>query len=194
MLVLGCPSATKIETFLRQQNSLNFSYVEVGATATSPPPGYFVSHTRAKLGVGKSAFDAAVRALQQWQQFKLGWVAPHPDNTPIRAGEAIAIAAHVAGVWHLNACRIVYTIGEEIGQQKFGFAYGTLPDHVASGEERFLVEIDEADNVWYDVLAFSLPRHPLAKISRPCLRLMQRKFARQSGESMARFVREAHRQ
>ena len=39
---------------------------------------------------------------------------------------------------------------------KFGFAYGTLPDHAGSGEERFLVEWDQDEgSVWYDIRVFS---------------------------------------
>ena len=38
---------------------------------------------------------------------------------------------------------------------RFGFAYGTLPGHGGSGEERFLIERDRDDGVWYDILAFS---------------------------------------
>ena len=37
--------------------------------------------------------------------------------------------------------------------RKFGFAYGTLPDHAATGEERFLIEWNQDDDsVWYDIL------------------------------------------
>ena len=43
--------------------------------------------------------------------------------------------------------------------QRFGFAYGTLPDHAGSGEEGFLVEWGrEEGSVWYDILALSRPR------------------------------------
>ncbi|HEY2828054.1 MAG TPA: DUF1990 domain-containing protein [Pirellulales bacterium] len=187
MLAFRQPTDEQIAAFLRQQNSLDFTYREVGATAGSAPPGYFVSHTRVQIGSGKAAFASAVRALESWQQFKLGWVTPCPDCTPIRTEEAIAIIGHLAGVWYLNACRIVYVMGDP-ADRKYGFAYGTLPDHVASGEERFLVEMDEGENVWYDIFAFSRPRHPLAKVGRPCLRRMQRRFARESSEAMVAFV------
>ncbi len=51
---------------------------------------------------------------------------------------------------------------------RFGFAYGTLPGHVESGEERFLVEWDRGDDaVWYDILAFSRPNHVLTRLGYP---------------------------
>ena len=69
------------------------------------------------------------------------------------------------GFWSLNACRIVYTIDEEGPVVRFGFAYGTLPDHAEQGEERFSVEWHHEDGtVWYDILAFSRPNHPLASL------------------------------
>ena len=56
----------------------------------------------------------------------------------------------------VNACRVVYVVDEEEPIQRYGFAYGTLPDHAETGEERFLVEWNRASGeVWYDILAFS---------------------------------------
>jgi uncharacterized protein (UPF0548 family) len=95
----------------------------------------------------------------------------------------------VIGLWWLNACRIVYVIDEGGPVQRFGFAYGTLPGHVESGEERFLIEWDQGENsVWYDILAFSRPRHPLARLGYPFARLMQKRFARDSVKAMVRRV------
>jgi uncharacterized protein (UPF0548 family) len=62
----------------------------------------------------------------------------------------------------------------------FGFAYGTLPDHVECGEERFLIAWMGSDAVWYDILAFSRPRHPLVRMSAPLARLLQKRFALES--------------
>ena len=73
--------------------------------------------------------------------------------------------------------------------QRFGFAYGTLPDHAGSGEERFLVEWDRKDDsVWYGILAFSRPRHLLARIGYPWVRRVQKRFGRESAAVMRRAV------
>jgi uncharacterized protein (UPF0548 family) len=69
-------------------------------------------------------------------------------------------------------------------ERKFGFAYGTLPDHVERGEERFLVEWQADDSVWYDILAFSRPQHPLAKLGQPLVRRLQKQFASESMAAM----------
>ena len=57
------------------------------------------------------------------------------------------------------------------------------------GEERFLIEWDRTDDsVWYDILAFSRPRHLLARLGYPFVRLMQKRFGRESGAAVLRAV------
>ena len=72
---------------------------------------------------------------------------------------------------------VVYVVDES---RRFGFAYGTLPDHVECGEERFLIEWQLDDSVWYDIFAFSRPQHPLVRLSKPLARRLQKQFARDS--------------
>ena len=181
------PSPDKIRRFLDGQARVDFSYSFVGQTASTPPAGFKVDHTRVKLGAGEAVFIAATNAIQRWEQFRLGWVEAWPSKTPINAGEVVAVLARVSGLWWLNACRIVYVIDEAGPVQRFGFAYGTLPAHAETGEERFLIEWDQADNsVWYDILAFSRPRHALARLGYPFARLVQKNFARQSALAMLR--------
>jgi uncharacterized protein (UPF0548 family) len=101
----------------------------------------------------------------------------------------VAVIARLFGLWWENACRIVYVVDEEGPVQRFGFAYGTLPEYAESGEERFTVEWHEADDaVWYDILAFSLPQRHLARLGYPLARRLQRRFARDSGAAMRRAV------
>ena len=72
---------------------------------------------------------------------------------------------------------------------KFGLAYGTLPDHAAIGEERFMVEWDRVeDSVWFDILAFSRPNHVLTRLGYPLLRRRQKRFGRESAAAMLQFV------
>jgi len=88
-------------------------------------------------------------------------------------------------MWSLNACRVVYVVDEAHATTRFGFAYGTLPDHIERGEERFLIEWNRTDDsVWYDILAFSQPRHPLVRLGFPVARMMQKRFARDSLAAM----------
>jgi uncharacterized protein (UPF0548 family) len=101
------------------------------------------------------------------------------------------VLARAFGLWWLNACRIVYIVDEDDGSmRRFGFAYGTLPGHAESGEERFLVEWDRRDGcVWYDILAFSRPNHFLVRLAYPQARKLQKQFARDSALSIQRAAR-----
>lgn len=172
------PSPEAIEQFLEAQRPTAFSYSVVGATATNPPAGYVVDHTRVKLGDGEQAFLAAQAALERWEQFRLGWMELWPSEAPIQTGEVVAVVARAGGLWWFNACRIVYVTGKINSVCRFGLAYGTLAEHAASDEERFLIECDLADDsVWYDILGFSKPRHVLAQLGYSLVRRLQKRFA-----------------
>jgi uncharacterized protein (UPF0548 family) len=189
MLLLRKPSAERLRDFLAAQSKLDFTYPAVGVTAAVPPAGYVVDRTRIKLGDGAGTFAAAKAALGRWEHFRLGWVETWPPATPIQAGEVVAVIARLFGLWWLNACRIVYVVDEEGPVQRYGFAYGTLPEHAESGEERFTVEWHEADSaVWYDILAFSRPHQLLARLGYPLARRLQKRFARDSAAAMERAV------
>ena len=154
--------------FLASQASLDLTYSAVGATAATPPARFVVDHTRAKIGEGQAAFDQAKAALCRWDQFRLGWLEAYSPRDVIQPGNPVALFARRAGLWWLNVCRVIYVIDEPGPIHRYGYAYGTLPDHAASGEERFLVEWNPADNVvWYDILAFSRPRNLLSRLGVP---------------------------
>ena len=189
MLLLRKPSPSNIRDFLATQARLDLTYPAVGATASTPPTGYVVDHTRIKLGDGDRVFAAAKAALERWDHFRLGWVESCPPDTPIQVDQVVAILARNLGLWWLNACRIVYVVDEDEPVKRFGFAYGTLPKHAESGEERFFIEWDQATgSVWYDILAFSQPRHFLARLGYPLTRRVQRRFARDSAAAMVKCV------
>jgi uncharacterized protein (UPF0548 family) len=179
----------RLREFLAAQAKLDLSYPAVGATAAAPPAGYVVDRTRIKLGEGAGIFTAAKAALRRWEHFRLGWVETWPPDAPIQADQVVAVIARLFGLWWLNACRIVYVVDEEGPVQRYGFAYGTLPEHAESGEERFTVEWHEADDaVWYDILAFSRPQQLLPRLGYPFARRLQQCFASDSAAAMRRAV------
>jgi uncharacterized protein (UPF0548 family) len=190
MWSLRKPSAESTRRFLAGQAKLDFSYSAVGATASQLPAGFVVDRTRIKLGEGEPVFQAARAALQRWRQFDLGWMEAWSPETPIRAGEVVAIVARIMGLWWINACKIVYVVDESGPIRRFGLANGTLPDHAGRGEERFLIEWDRADNsVWYDILAFSRPNQFLSRLGYPMVRRTQKRFGRESAAAMLKAVR-----
>lgn len=178
------PSEESIRAFISSQQDAPFSYSEVGATKHHPPSGYNVDHNRIKLGDGEDVYNRAVAALKIWGQFELGWVKIVPAGSPLVVGVTVAVRARAFGSWSLNACRIVYLINEHGPVRKFGFAYGTLPDHVERGEEKFTIEQNADGSVWYDILSFSRPAHPLARLGFPLARVLQKRFARESLAAM----------
>src|SRR4051794_10495816 len=112
MISLRRPSAASVREFLAAQAKLDFTYTAVGATASSPPTGYVVDHTRIPLGKGEEVFTRAKDALGRWEQFRLGWVEVRPPGTPIQTGEVVAVIARRVGLWWLSACRVVYVVDE----------------------------------------------------------------------------------
>jgi uncharacterized protein (UPF0548 family) len=193
MLCWSRPSRAAIEQFLAEQSQLELSYKGVGNTSDlSTPPGYVGHRYRTPLGSGNATFEAAREAIRSWTMFNVGWVELAPARPPEpEPGVAVGLLFHLAGTWWLSACRVVYLIDEPAPRRRFGFAYGTLPGHVARGEERFLVEQDHDGTVWYDLFSFSHPRHPLARLGSPVTRAMQKRFAHASLEAMRRAVRRA---
>lgn len=194
MISFRKPSAETIRNFLASQASLDFTYAPVGATAGEPPAGYRLNRTRERLGSGREAFERAKAALGRWDQFRLGWVEVQPDDEPIVPGAVVAIVARKLGLWWLNACRVIYLVDEDgpgAAVARAGFAYGTLPAHVGSGEERFLIEWDRStDEVWYEVSAFSQPHLLLTRLGYPYMRRAQRRFGLESAAAMVRAMAE----
>ena len=189
MFLARQPSAETIRHFISSQHDLPFSYREVGATrGEETPPGYKIDHNRLRLGDGEDVYLRAVAALRNWKQFDLGWVTIVPAGTPVEVGRIVAVQASTFGFWSLSAARIVYIIEDEGPVRRFGFAYGTLPNHVECGEERFMIEWLEDNSVWYDIYAFSHPEHPLVRLGSPIARKLQKRFAKESLATIARVA------
>jgi uncharacterized protein (UPF0548 family) len=193
MFFLRRPSPQAIARFMQITERDTFSYEEVGGTVRgSLPAGYNVDHNCVFLGHGDAVFERAKAALNAWRMFELGWVELLHADAAIAPGQTVLILPHTWGLYSLSASRILeridQTLKAEVGAiHRYGFSYGTLGHHVEKGEERFTVEFHTNDeSVWYDLLAFSVPRHPLARIGYFASRAAQRRFARDSKAAMVR--------
>jgi uncharacterized protein (UPF0548 family) len=185
---LNKPSPERIRAFIEAQRGQSFSYPEQGATNEGAPRGYTVDRNSIQLGQGAAAFARAVEALRQWKMFDTGWIHLCWPDAPIQAGSTVAVAVRHYGFWSLNASRVVYVVDDRGARPRYGFAYGTLPAHAETGEERFTVELRPEDqSVWYSILAFSRP-NGLARAGYPFSRRLQKRFARDSKEAMRRAV------
>ncbi len=195
MFRLGKPTAESIQRFIDSQQQRAFSYPEVSGTSSEElPSGYRIDRYRTGLGRGRDTFQQALNALRSWRHFGLSWLEAHAPGEP-EPGLVVALTARHALAWSLHACRVVYTFEDEDREgRRGGFAYGTLPTHAESGEERFEVRWDAlSDLVEYRILAFSRPAHWLLWLGYPLSRRLQRRFGRESGEALRRAVRDLQR-
>lgn len=197
MQLLRKPTPEVLTTYLHRQAAAPLSYDFAGATRGLPdvpkPAGFVHDHRRTLLAQGEHAWQAARAAVDAWAMFQTGWTTLFAPRGAPRPGHAVALVIWYAGLWWVNPTRVLYAIDEEPaassnGLRRFGFGYGTLAEHVERGEERFLIEQDAAGNVWYDLTAFSRPRHLLVRVANPLTRRLQKAFARDSAAAMIRAV------
>ena len=186
MFLISEPTDAAISDFLAKSAKSAFSYADVGATRGETPSGFNLDHNRVMIGRGPDDFEHAKDAIRSWKMFDFDWVKLVRNDTPIEEGRNVAMIVRHFGFYSMSSARIVYVIDEPCC---FGFAYGTLAEHVEMGEERFSVEFDpETEEVWYDLLAFSRPNALVAKLGYPVSRYLQRSFVRDSKAAMLRAV------
>jgi uncharacterized protein (UPF0548 family) len=152
---------------------LPLTYPEVGATASGTlPAGYGHLHVQTQIGTGRQRFERAADAVMRWGMQR-------GARLRVQASSEVAEVDTVVVVrmGFLPApCRIVYVIDEPDIR---GFAYGTLPGHPESGEERFVVRHDPATSaVFAEVTSFSRPATWWSKAARPVVAVAQRVIAR----------------
>ena len=77
------------------------------------------------------------------------------DGTPyVAAGTTIRVDGRVRGLRADAELRVIFAIEEP---RRVGFALGTVSDSVVSGEESFMLEWLDNDEVWFTVRAFDAP-------------------------------------
>jgi uncharacterized protein (UPF0548 family) len=179
MLSLVKPRELEVQQFLDNQRQLALTYPEVGSTRGGiVPPGYGTDKVVEEIGRGRESFAKSVSLMKNWSEYGMDWIEVFPHGAELKPDSVVAVAAFVVGIWALNACRVIYVIDEET---RFGFGYGTLPDHAEIGEERFLIEWHkDTDIVTYEILVFSNPSRWYYWLVFPLHRYAQDKFRRES--------------
>ena len=146
----------------------------VGATAAGQlPAGYGHLHTERQIGTGQQRFEQAADAVMRWGMQR-------GAGLRVQASSDVAEVSTIVVVRMMGLlrapCRVVYVIDEP---DLRGFAYGTLPGHPESGEERFVVRRDPTTSaVFAEVSAFSRPATWWSKAGGPLVRMAQRVIAR----------------
>ncbi|MDO5669549.1 MAG: DUF1990 domain-containing protein [Corynebacterium sp.] len=119
----------------------------------------------AVLGHGREVFAAASEKLLTWQAHA------HAGVRAQRRGKLVRL--HYGPT--TSSCLI---IREEHTPTRTLLVYGTLPAHVESGEEAFLIDMAADGTVTGRVIAFSRHAWWLAKLTGPLARMMQRRANR----------------
>ena len=186
MFLARRPSAETVHRFLRESEDLPLSYGPVGLVR-GESARHDLDELTVTIGRGSADFERARTALMAWKQFDIGWVETFPRHAPIAVGTVVAVLIRHLGFWSLNGCRVVYCVGDPENDVRFGFAYGTLPNHAEAGEELFEVFVDpQTDDVMYHIRATSCPRAMLARVGQPIVRALQSRFRSHSAAAMAR--------
>ena len=152
-------------------------------------PGFDHDKNQIYLGRGEEVYQAACKALSDWKMFPGAWTRTCAPFEGFPVGEEVAVFFKMFGLWWWNSCRIIYNFDGE--ENRFGFAYGTLDNHVEMGEEIFYIERNEEGEVYYKIEAFSRPNKWFTKIGYPIARAWQGKFVRESFLVMKDAVKKA---
>lgn len=84
------------------------------------------------------------------------------DGTPyVGAGTTIRVGGRVNGMRADAELRVIFAVEEP---RRVGFALGTVSDSVVSGEESFMIDWLDNDEVWFTVRAFDAPRAVLYRV------------------------------
>jgi uncharacterized protein (UPF0548 family) len=153
---------------------LPLTYTDVGATADGAtlPAGYHHVRVAARIGTGWDRFEQAAESVMRYGMLR-------------GAGVRVSASTDVAQVGTLvlgrlgpipAPCRVVYVVDEPDCR---GFAYGTLPGHAESGEERFAVRYEPGSgSVYAEVVAFSRHGAWWSRLGGPVARAVQRVVTR----------------
>lgn len=153
---------------LSDLTALPLTYSEVGATAGPLPAGYHHVYKSAVIGRGRQRFEDAADAGMRWGMLRGAGLRVEATSDVAAVGSEVIV--HLGPV--RAPCRVVYVVDEP---DRRGFAYGTLPGHAESGEERFMVRYDPAtDQVYAEVVAFSRHGTWWSRLGSPVTSVIQR--------------------
>ena len=177
----------RADALLTSARASELSYPEVGASlAPELPAGYHHEIRRVAVGNGEHAFQRGREALRTWKAHEAAGIRVMPPDAGPRAGTTVVLQLRTLGMYVFAACRIVAVVEEP---RRFGVAYGTLTMHPASGEELFLVEWADDDAVSFVIRAFSVPRHPLARLGAPMTHFIQKRTTDKYVAGVRSFVK-----
>ncbi|XP_030974709.1 UPF0548 protein At2g17695-like isoform X1 [Quercus lobata] len=194
------PSPQEQKACINKSGAFNYDAKFRGATAKPlsclqedkelSKDGFLLNHARVLVGSSLETFEKGKSALQTWRHFGLDW-AFVDSKTPIQNGVKFCVCLKEFLPWMMMPLQVVYVNDKRKANKamvSFGFGSGTLQGHLLAGEERFSIELDENNQVWYEILSFSKPAHFLSFIGYPYVMLRQRYFAHQSTNAVLKHM------
>ena len=184
MLRFTTPTDAQLGVVLDAQARESLTYREVGATRGDDlPSGYTHDHYSVPLGHG--VFETAKLGLREWCAHIGAGVSIYPPAPPIHPDVNVVLSFRTGPLSAIAACRIVYVCDDP---DRFGFAYGTLPEHPETGEEAFVIERDAAGGVSFVITAFSRPASAITRLAKPLARVVQQRVTCQYLEALRTYV------
>ena len=148
-----------------------FTYPDVGASAALDlPDGYHHLERTRPVGAGRGDFVRASEQLADWDMHRRAGIRVSRKTPRAAVGVEVRLGLGAGPVKLGAPCRVVYIID---GERERGFAYGTLPGHPESGEERFSIVWREDDTVEVRIRAFSRPATWWSRLGGPVARRVQ---------------------
>ncbi len=147
------------------------TYAEVGATGSAElPAGYLPGEFAEVVGTGRETFERVAAAIFDWVPQRSVGLRVRATGSPGEVGTVVVLTAGLPRLGYDIPCRVVWasTTGDERG-----YAYGTLPGHPESGEERFTVRLTDAGDVVVSIRVFSRLATPAARLVPPVARFVQ---------------------
>lgn len=96
------------------------------------------------------------------------------EGTPyVAPGTTVRVSGRVSGMRADAELRVIFVIDEP---RRVGFALGTVGDSVVSGEESFMLEWNDKDEVWFTVRAFEAPSSLVYRVLPVLLRRRRREL------------------
>ncbi|KAL9327178.1 hypothetical protein ACSQ67_007823 [Phaseolus vulgaris] len=192
----GRPSPQDQKACINKSGTFNYDDKYQGATAKSlsslkadeglSKDGFLLNEARILVGSGIETFEKGKSALRSWRHFGLNWAYVDP-KTPVQQGVKFCVCVKEFFPWLMMPLQVVY-VNETPKAKNRGAPLVLEVALFMAGEERFSVEIDENNQVWYEVLSFSKPAHILSFLGYPYVMLRQKYFANESSKAMLKHI------
>ncbi len=181
---------TAARGLVERSRNAQLTYAPVGISLGWEPSthGFRDHSTEQVIGHGPEAFAKAGYALMHWEINRKAGFQVQPEHDQVRVGERVGVVMPLLGIFGVSAiCEVVavVAVGDSIG-----FAYGSLPKHPMTGEESFVLSLQDNGDVVMTVRSVSRPAAWFTKLGAPLARLKQ-SGATKKYLAAARFYAEA---